>query len=520
MGRGGGEGFLQGSAGPKAPGLPLPGRELRRGGSGGLRLGPPGFFRFLQQAAVGLGLALRGGGLVGGVLGPAALLGGGAGLGVLGIHRPAPLVPGGGLQDFHGPGVVLHHRHRPAGELLNGLQILPFIGVAEGNGRPAPPGPAGGEVVVEQMGELLDVQPPCGDIGGNQHLNGPALEVGQGLLPGGLALVAVNGGGGDARFDQICGHLIGPVLGAGKDQGVFHLLLLNELGEQLCLVPPVHVVQPLLDDLHRGGHWVHRHPDRLVKQGIHQPLHLRRHGGGEEQRLLLLGQPAQNALDVMNKAHVQHPVGLIQNKNFQPGQINEPLSIEVPQPSGGGDQNIHPSLEALHLGSLPHAAENDGTAQREVLAIGLKALVDLQGQLPGRGENQGANGPAGHRRGGQPLKNRGGKGAGLTGAGLGAAQHVPPGQRGGDGFFLNGGGLLIALVGQGPENGGAEAEFLKGHEIPSFFTDSLSLRRGARCRVFRGAGAENARRYPARRGHNAAKPAGGQRAIRARYFFV
>ena len=36
------------------------------------------------------------------------------------------------------------------------------------------------------------------------HLSG--LEVGQGLLPGGLALVAVDGGGGDPGLHQVPGH--------------------------------------------------------------------------------------------------------------------------------------------------------------------------------------------------------------------------------------------------------------------------------------------------------------------------
>ena len=38
------------------------------------------------------------------------------------------------------------------------------------------------------------------------------------------------------------------------------------------------------------------------------------------------------------------------------------------------------------------------------------------------------------------LENGGGEGAGLAGAGLGAAQHVPAGQRGGNGFCLDGRG--------------------------------------------------------------------------------
>lgn len=78
-----------------------------------------------------------------------------------------------------------------------------------------------GEVVVEHVGELLNVQSPGGDVGSHQTADGPGLEVGQRLLPGGLALVSVDSSGGNTRFDQIPGHLVGPVLGAGKDQRIF-----------------------------------------------------------------------------------------------------------------------------------------------------------------------------------------------------------------------------------------------------------------------------------------------------------
>ena len=66
--------------------------------------------------------------------------------------------------------------------------------------------------------------------------DGPGLEVGQRLLSGGLALVSVDSSGGDARLYQIPGHLVGPVLGASKDQRIFYAQLVHQQGEQLGLV--------------------------------------------------------------------------------------------------------------------------------------------------------------------------------------------------------------------------------------------------------------------------------------------
>ena len=93
-------------------GLPLllGGGGRRRGGRGGLG----------RLSGRLLPLLLLGGGLVGGVPGTAALLGGGAGLGVLGVHRAALGVLGH-LKDLHGPGVAPQHRDRTANELFNAL---------------------------------------------------------------------------------------------------------------------------------------------------------------------------------------------------------------------------------------------------------------------------------------------------------------------------------------------------------------------------------------------------------------
>lgn len=123
--------------------------------------------------------------------------------------------------------MILHRRNGPADELLNILQqgLLPEITEGDGHTLPACAASSANavdiglrhlrEIVVEYMGEVLDVQSAGGDVGGHQAADPSGLEVGQGLLAGGLALVPMDGGGGDPFLAQIPGHLVGPVLGAG-----------------------------------------------------------------------------------------------------------------------------------------------------------------------------------------------------------------------------------------------------------------------------------------------------------------
>ena len=57
------------------------------------------------------------------------------------------------------------------------------------------------------------------------------------------------------------------------------------------------------------------------------------------------------------------------------------------------------------------------------------------------------------------------------GAGLGAAQDIPPGNTGGDGLFLDHGGRLIAILGQSGLNGRRDPKGCKGcHKTNSFLS--------------------------------------------------
>lgn len=127
-----------------------------------------------------------------------------------------------------------------------------------------------------------------------------------------------------------------------------------------------------------------------------------------------MGQPLEYFFHVVDKAHIQHPVGFVQDKNFQMIGGDQPLVVEINEPARSGYQDIHPPLQRLGLGGLTHAAENDGVAQLQILAVGRKALSNLDGQLAGRGEDQGTDRTASGGRGGQPLENGGGKGAGFA----------------------------------------------------------------------------------------------------------
>jgi hypothetical protein len=59
-----------------------------------------------------------------------------------------------------------------------------------------------GQLVVDHRGEIVDIQPPCGDIGCHQYPTGLLPELHQHLIPVTLFHVTVQGSGADAMVQQ------------------------------------------------------------------------------------------------------------------------------------------------------------------------------------------------------------------------------------------------------------------------------------------------------------------------------
>ena len=182
---------------------------------------------------------------------------------------------------------------------------------------------------------------------------------------GGLALVAVDGGGGDSLLVQIFCNFIGSVLGAAEHQRVHHLRLqvFDEPGQQELLVALLHKIQALLDAVHRAGHRVHLDKGRVMQDACGQLLDLLGHSGAEHQVLALPGQLGDHLFHVVDKAHIQHPVGFVQNKDLNVGKVQQPLPHQVVQAARAGNEDVHTLFQGCDLRSLTHTAKDDGAAQ-------------------------------------------------------------------------------------------------------------------------------------------------------------
>ena len=317
-----------------------------------------------------------------------------------------------------------------------------------------------GQFEIDHVRQLVDVQTARGNIGRDQHAQRVALEIGQRAGARVLALVAVDGGSGDALLVQLFGQPVGTVLGAGEYQHLGPFTLIDQVSQQVALLLLLHHVDLLRDALGRGVARRDLDLGRVVEQAVGQFADLRREGGRVQQGLAHLGQNGDHLADVADEAHIQHAVRFVQHENLDAGQIQRLFADVVEQTAGSGHQNVHALLERLQLRVHAHSAEHDHGTHLCVSAIGAHRLLDLGRQLAGRRQHEHARAP--RRNAGrtvqQGVQDGQRKTGGLAGAGLRGGEQVAAGNHQRNGFLLDRRGMRVAFFGNGAQQGFCQAQ--------------------------------------------------------------
>ena len=185
-------------------------------------------------------------------------------------------------------------------------------------------------------------------------------------------------------------------------------------------------------------------------------------GRGEQQVLAARRQQREDLADVADEAHVEHAVGLIEDEDLDHREVDGVLADVVEQAARRGDHDLRTGAQCPDLALEADAAVDGDRSDRPGLAIGADALLDLERQLPRRGEDQGADAPlAVASVGVQQLEHRQHEGGRLAGAGLGAGHEVATCQDERDGLLLDWGRHRVALIGDGAKELGRQPETIE-----------------------------------------------------------
>ena len=176
------------------------------------------------------------------------------------------------------------------------------------------------------------------------------------------------------------------------------------------------------------------------------------------------GKRRDDPAHVVDEAHVEHAVGLVEDEDLEPAEADVALAHQVEQAAGRGDQDVDAARQRLDLRVLADAAEDHRAPERQMAAVGREARLDLGGELAGRGQHQDAAalGPRAARLAGEALQDRQREGRGLAGAGLGAAEQIAAREQVRDRLQLDGGRGGVVLGAHGALDRLDQAELGKG----------------------------------------------------------
>ncbi len=328
----------------------------------------------------------------------------------------------------------------------------------------------GRRVNVHHQVDIVHVNAAGGDVGGHHHGD---LTVGERLeapLARILGQVAVQLDGGDAVRGQVASELAGLVLGAQEQQPTAGAS--GQLADDLPLLSGIadqeHVVGEGCDRRGLGVDAVHQ---RTAQEPLHQGVDTTVEGRREQQALSARRGAGQNAGDGGEKAEIGHVVGLVQHGDRDRVQPDVGLTDQVFEAAGCGHHDVGAAPQLGDLLGLADSAEDGHRLQARGLGQRFERGQNLIGQLAGGSQDQrsrrartGAlrDRPGGRHQARQPRHQGQGEGQRLAGAGAAAAEHISSGQCVGQGGRLNRERGFDALIAQGGDQGGGDAERGKG----------------------------------------------------------
>ena len=223
--------------------------------------------------------------------------------------------------------------------------------------------------------------------------------------------------------------------------------------------------------------------DRVVQELIRDALDLGRHRGGEEQGLAGERHELADPLDIRDETHVEHAIGLVDDKEFDAAEQKLAALEMVEQAAGRGDQDIDAAGDLGILVPEGHAADEERDRQAALGAVAGKVFLHLCRKLARRLQDEGAR----HSRPGATLLQQGqhrqSEGGGLARAGLGNAQHVAALHDMWDRLGLNGRGRRVAGRLHGGENFWGKSEVGKAHCLKDGPKEAVRIERQRAARI-------------------------------------
>ncbi|KIG12295.1 hypothetical protein DB30_01636 [Enhygromyxa salina] len=294
------------------------------------------------------------------------------------------------------------------------------------------------ERIVDDVADVRDVDATRGHVGRNQEPQLAITELAHDLLARGLGQITRQGVRRVPVLLQHVGDQAGLLAGVAEHDRNRGILEDDDVEEIAGLDRARGWVVGVID-LGRGDLVAGQlDADRVPHVAAGDPFDVARDRGREQAGLPLLRARAEDRPNVLQEAHGEHLVALVEHDRPDPRQIEGPAADVIQDPARGADDRVDPSRERVELrrhgGAAVDRQHVDGAVDREPDQL----VADLLGQLArGQQHDQLDAGVLGRSKLEPTRQPRQAKRAGLAAAGLRLDQDIRARDHGREGAPLD-----------------------------------------------------------------------------------
>jgi hypothetical protein len=316
----------------------------------------------------------------------------------------------------------------------------------------------GGKIVVDDQGNLLDIDTTGEKVSGDQDTRRTGSELLHNQVTLTLVHVTVHGGDSEVTGSKLVGEPVDLSAGVAEDNGLGNSDGLVQVGKSVEL--PLLLLNSnveLLDTLQGKLILLNQDADGVTHELGCDLKNVLGHGGGEKDDLGGLRKELEDVVDLLGEtalkrkvsvtkcdvdqrsSYRKHLIGLVEDEHLHAVCLEETTLDHVLDTAGGTDNDLRAVLEGLHV-ITDTGATNAGVALNvHEVANSDNNFLNLLSKLTGGGKDQSL---ALLDVGVDLLENRDGESGGLSSTGLSLGNDIVALDDGHDGTLLDSGGTL------------------------------------------------------------------------------
>ena len=235
---------------------------------------------------------------------------------------------------------------------------------------------------MKNVGELVDIDPAGGDVGGDEMANLFGAEAGHDLLAFLLRQIARDHRDRQTLTSEKRGYRADFAARVAEDHRRRGLVELDDLVEDPLLVRRRSDDVGVAHFANVGEVFGERHPFRVLQVVVDEPADSERNGRREQTRVPLGGDERHDLAHLLGEAHVEHLVGFVEDESAHAIELQLAALQQVEDPPGRPHDDLSASADAVDLFSDGLTAVDRLRVQTATRADAAELFADLRGELP------------------------------------------------------------------------------------------------------------------------------------------